>query len=1325
MDKILKTYLNRLTNLSGNNRSLLLLRLISDQTIDLHQFDNILEKSSFSIISDLIAQKRNIRLCKEVDTHDQDNNKISDRLKRIRRIDDFIFQERGAKDLYIGWPFIAGKFLDDTLVKCPLVFFPVELKSDGKDWSLSLRQDVNITLNKSFLLAYAYFNKIDLDEDLIEQVLNHLDSDSTVFRTQLYEIIKNSAIEVNFNQDNFIDELKPFKNSKKSDLEKIEQSGKLKMYPEAVLGIFPQAGSYLVPDYVKLLENEEGGDINSFFASQTEKNAQQAQKVRYSDKVKEENTYTPFDLDASQEAALNKIKAGNSLVIQGPPGTGKSQLISNLICDYIARGKNVLLVCQKKAALDVVHERLRSKELHDFVGLVHDFKNDRKTIFEKIAHQIDSIDDYKQKNNSLDAIYLERKFLQSSRVIDASVEELDEFKLALFDEKECGKSIKELYLISSPKKSVISLNQDYREFNFEALHDFIPKVKRFIDYEKLFDKKDLFWKEGPSFAEFDTNDLLTIKEITDDVLALNKQLITESKEFVKNVLDYETVLHFATHRDQIKQLINNLDNDQVFDNYKRIRSFEPLEDKDWIVNKEKSIMQCFKGLGMETTLASSELGRFQEALEHAIRSRNNLFQWLRWKLFSKDKIFITRVLIANNLKSDRLGFKVLLEKMDNRLNYEHILSELTSFQWLNKLPSSFRKIEIQNWFFYQKLGLKSYKTFKSIRSLGEYISVKDNNREQYISALNKLLAFTERLPVQQALWSRYLSDIQIRTIILEKRTVEDLQQELTQYFDQIVEYDQIKSKFTSGQQKLLNEIYQLEDIQHSQVIDVIINSVAVAWINHIEIKYPILRAVSSLKLDHLTKELQQGIADKTDASQEIVLLKVREKTYDKLEYNRLNNLVSYRDLYHQVTKKRKVWPIRKVINQFSEELFSLIPCWMASPESSSAIFPMKEMFDLVIFDEASQCFAERGIPAMYRGKQVVIAGDDKQLRPNDLYRVKWEDDSEEHPALDAESLLELSKQYISHCNLTGHYRSKALSLIHFSNEHFYEGRLKMLPHFVAVNSETPAIELIKVDGIWENSSNEIEADMVIDIISKRHQINPNHSIGVVTFNVSQQNLILDKLELADFPMPENLFVKNIENVQGDERDVIIFSSAYGNDPEGKLQLRFGSLNAAGGENRLNVAITRAKEKIIFITSLEPSQLKVEDSKNLGPKLLKAYLTYAKEVSENRWKPNKSIHINKNQDWYLSTQIIGSEDSLIKELPYADVTVKSPDEYKGLILTDDDLFYQTLSSKEAYAYRFHQLTEKNWQYINFYSREFWLDKGKFDEKLNKFVFRISQ
>ena len=111
-------------------------------------------------------------------------------------------------------------------------------------------------------------------------------------------------------------------------------------------------------------------------------------------------------------------------------------------------------------------------------------------------------------------------------------------------------------------------------------------------------------------------------------------------------------------------------------------------------------------------------------------------------------------------------------------------------------------------------------------------------------------------------------------------------------------------------------------------------------------------------------------------SQEILLVKARERAYENLEYNRLNNRVTYRDLLHQVTKKKKIWPVRKVIAEFKDEVFQLMPCWMASPESVSAIFPMEQVFDVVIFDEASQCFTERGIPAMYRGKQIVIAGDD-------------------------------------------------------------------------------------------------------------------------------------------------------------------------------------------------------------------------------------------------------------------------------------------------------------------------------------------------------------
>ena len=143
-------------------------------------------------------------------------------------------------------------------------------------------------------------------------------------------------------------------------------------------------------------------------------------------------------------------------------------------------------------------------------------------------------------------------------------------------------------------------------------------------------------------------------------------------------------------------------------------------------------------------------------------------------------------------------------------------------------------------------------------------------------------------------------------------------------------------------------------------------------------------------------------------SREILLLKLREITYKDVKYNRLNNMISYRDLRHQVSKKRRIWPIRKLLAHFTDELFTLVPCWLASPESVSAITPMRELFDLVIFDEASQCFAEKGIPAIYRARQMVVTGDSKQLAPNDLYMIRWQEEEPEEMELEIDSLLDLA-----------------------------------------------------------------------------------------------------------------------------------------------------------------------------------------------------------------------------------------------------------------------------------------------------------------------------
>jgi superfamily I DNA and/or RNA helicase len=485
-----------------------------------------------------------------------------------------------------------------------------------------------------------------------------------------------------------------------------------------------------------------------------------------------------------------------------------------------------------------------------------------------------------------------------------------------------------------------------------------------------------------------------------------------------------------------------------------------------------------------------------------------------------------------------------------------------------------------------------------------------------------------------------------------------------------------------------------------------------------------------MKMESMQSELQQLVSEKQKLSKDILLLRARERVYEDIEYNRLHNRVTYRDLQHQVTKKKKVWPVRKVIAEYPKELFQLIPCWLASPESVSAIFPMTDFFDLVIFDEASQCFAERGVPAMYRGRQLVVAGDTMQLRPNELYQVRWEEESED-PDSEQNSLLELASRYLSTVHLQGHYRSRSIELIDFSNQHFYDGRLRLLPDRNIVNKHQPGIEYRKVEGIWEGQTNRIEAETVVQEIFELMYHNPGKEIGVVTFNAPQQMLIMDILEeeslKRDLHIPDSLFVKNIENVQGDEKDIIIFSIGYAPDEKGKLVMQFGSLNLAGGENRLNVAVTRAREKIILVSSIWPEQLKVDTIKNEGPKLLRQYLEFARKVHEGKFKPHTRETEKRSVDWYLNSRLKGWGEARMKDisfelntLPFSDLHFKSDNQYLGVLLTDDSRYYTSLSVKDAHAYTPALLSEKNWDHRMVFSRSFWMNREKLEDELLRFI-----
>ena len=330
------------------------------------------------------------------------------------------------------------------------------------------------------------------------------------------------------------------------------------------------------------------------------------------------------------------------------------------------------------------------------------------------------------------------------------------------------------------------------------------------------------------------------------------------------------------------------------------------------------------------------------------------------------------------------------------------------------------------------------------------------------------------------------------------------------------------------------------------------------------------------------------------------------------------------------------------------------------------------------------------------------------MPPSDLYSARFEEDNEV-PETEMNSLLDLASRYLPQVMLTEHYRSQSLDLIHFSNQYFYKGKLKLLPEFNTHEKSFKGIEFIKVDGFFENRQNIAEAKEIVKLCFNLMQTSANKEIGIITFNINQQFLIQDLLEqrliVENKLMPKGLIIKNIENIQGDEKDIIIFSIGYAPDSSGKMNHQFGSLNLEGGENRLNVAITRAKENVIIVSSIHPQQLNVDNAMHDGPKLLKKYLEYALNVSEGKFQVSNTLNAGFSPKWYLKEKLKMKED-FKEDLPFADLSeMDASGSFKQLILTDDDKFFNSINIKESFCYLPTTLRGKGWKFERRFSRNY--------------------
>ena len=407
---------------------------------------------------------------------------------------------------------------------------------------------------------------------------------------------------------------------------------------------------------------------------------------------------------------------------------------------------------------------------------------------------------------------------------------------------------------------------------------------------------------------------------------------------------------------------------------------------------------------------------------------------------------------------------------------------------------------------------------------------------------------------------------------------------------------------------------------------------------------------------------------------------------------------------------------------------------MMSPQTVSTYLDFEIFkFDLIIFDEASQVFVENSLPAIARGKQLIIAGDSKQLPPTNFFNVLSDDEYieyDENYNEIGESILEEFDKLPS-LTLKWHYRSKNESLISFSNQSFYRNALYTFPS-VIINKKDNGVEFIHCEnGRYDRggkSGNKEEAKKIANLVLEHLKTNPDRSLGIISFGSVQQEAIefeINKLRY-DYPefefffdeeKPEYFFIKNLETVQGDERDTIIISVGYGKDLNGQFNLNFGPLNQLGGERRLNVAITRAKINCKVVSSFLPSELNADKCKNIGPKYLKQYLEF---IMNNDFT---NIHSSNNFDSSFEENVFDflvennyEVDSQVGCSGYKiDIAVK--DNYGNYCLgveCDGMTYHRSRTTRDRDRLRHDVLTGLGWKLHRIWSTD-WIRNNKFEKQ----------
>lgn len=925
----------------------------------------------------------------------------------------------------------------------------------------------------------------------------------------------------------------------------------------------------------------------------------------------------PVSADSSQMVAIAAAAGGQSFVLHGPPGTGKSQTITNMIANALYQGKTVLFVAEKMAALNVVQKRLANIGLDPFCLELHSNKTNKTSVLAELnkALEVGKIKEPEEYEETAAKVHELRNKLN---YIIETVHSKREYGISLYEAIELfEQNVEQKGKITFDREKLKNIDNNYISKWNELIRQYVIVIKELGKYTK----HPLVGYEGTEYS-IEIRDRLQ-KEL-DSIISkydeVNNHLQAICKwagcEENKNKNIVETLLRIVDAAIMPAVTLTGIINSQNYDG---------------IVARLKQLIQT----GNEYNQIHATLESKFESAVFDYQVENAKLQWKQ----AEESWFLTKMLNQNKLVKELK----LYAKNPGEVTKDNINMTYDSLSMLNIKKKEILEAQGELTGLLSGLFMGVNTDWAAVQAALEKADAIRNacstlpyeNINAVMTALEQTSANTT-LAAHKNVVSSYMSQISaIKSqymICMDSQEASidwlaDVKQLLARYLDNITElrnkvaFNQVDAEIRANGLEAVSMAYRDGKVTADDL--------TAAYICNLYYELILMTIGKDERLsDFHGKQYNDMIAQYKEAIDKYQQLTIQELVARLSAKIPSSGTVSAATSEMGILKKAiknngRMMSLRRLFDQIPMLLRKLCPCMLMSPISvAQYIDPSFPKFDLVIFDEASQLPTSEAVGTIARGENVVIVGDPKQLPPTNFFssnRIDEENSEKE----DLESLLDdclaISMPQES---LKWHYRSRHESLIAYSNMKYYDNKLYTFPSPRDLVSE---VKMVHLDGFYDKGKtkhNKAEAKAIVDEIIGRLKDEElrNDSIGVVTFSSVQQNLIDDmlfeefkkypELEEIDRNSKEPIFIKNLENVQGDERDIILFSIGYGPDAEGNVSMNFGPLNRDGGWRRLNVAITRARKSMIVYSVLKPDQINLSRTRSEGVAGLKGFLEFA-------------------------------------------------------------------------------------------------------------------